>query len=466
MQRLVGWVLDVYADQRDGVVVWFACEDGTRHRLHQPFPTTFYAAGPFPRLRALWKYLTSLPASIQLERTTGEDLFSGPIDVLAATVRNAFEFQRVFRRVNAAFPELEYYDADIPISIRYAARQEMFPLVLCEVVIDHSGKIHETTPIENRWDIELSTPALRVLTMRPNVDPHHRAPTHIELGFNRETYTLRLRPERALLISLRAMIKRFDPDLIHTYWGDTWMFPHVFELAEKHDFNFNPNRDQTRTPLRRQEGSYFTYGQVVYRGHQVHLFGRWHIDAMNAVMYGEHGYVGVFEQARVSSLPVQTTARRSPGAGIMALQFITALKRGVLIPFHKQEAEKPKSVLGLMRADRGGMVYKPTTGLHENVAQLDFDSMYPSIMVAFNVSPETVLIDSDDADIVPELGISIDQSKRGIVSETLQPLLYKRLEIKKMLLDLSRHDCRRAPLEARSSALKWLLVVSFGYLEY
>ncbi len=41
-------------------------------------------------------------------------------------------------------------------------------------------------------------------------------------------------------------------------------------------------------------------------------------------------------------------------------------------------------------ADKGGLVYTPIVGLHEHVAELDFSAMYPSIMVRFNLSPETV----------------------------------------------------------------------------
>ena len=46
MAELTGWLLDLYEDPRDGVVLWLIGADGTRHRLHQTFPVTFYAAGP------------------------------------------------------------------------------------------------------------------------------------------------------------------------------------------------------------------------------------------------------------------------------------------------------------------------------------------------------------------------------------------------------------------------------------
>jgi DNA polymerase-2 len=93
---------------------------------------------------------------------------------------------------------------------------------------------------------------------------------------------------------------------------------------------------------------------------------------------------GVFELSRVTSLPVQSVARLSPGSGISAMQMLTALREGVLVPWHKQQAERPKTALELLRADQGGLVYQPVIGLHKDVAEIDFVSMYPSIMVRFS----------------------------------------------------------------------------------
>ncbi len=139
------------------------------------------------------------------------------------------------------------------------------------------------------------------------------------------------------------------------------------------------------------ERSYFAYGQVIHRGQQLLLFGRWHIDAYNAVFFHDYGLEGVLELARVTALPAQNVARVSPGTGISAMQILTALRDGILVPWHKQQAESPKTALDLLHADQGGLVYQPTIGLHRDVAEIDFISMYPSIMAHFNISPETVI---------------------------------------------------------------------------
>ena len=111
----------------------------------------------------------------------------------------------------------------------------------------------------------------------------------------------------------------------------------------------------------REERSYFSYGQMVYRGQQVHLFGRWHIDHRNAMLWDDYGLEGVLEPARVTGLPVQVSARNSPGGGISAMQMLTALQAahaggGILVPWHKQQVERPKTALDLLqRSGRAGL---------------------------------------------------------------------------------------------------------------
>jgi len=462
-----GWLLDLYEDREDGLVLWLLGEDGLRYRLRQSFPITFYAAGPFPRLRQLWRYLQARPVALELGRTQKRDLFAGLLDVLDVQVCSPALQASLFLDLSRRFPDLDYYNADIPITVRYAAQHEIFPLSYCRVTADKTGMIQQITPLDSRWDLDPSPPPLRILTLEPDVDPSHAEPRSLQVRCERTNIQLSIKPLKRLLVLLQALLKRHDPDIIVTNWGDTWLFPTLLDACQQNGYaHFNPNRDRRRRVLLRQENSYFTYGQVVYRGRQVHLFGRYHIDQWNAMMYGQYGLEGVFEQARVTGLPVQEVARKSPGAGITAMQMLVALREGVLIPFHKQQAEHFKSAADLMRSDRGGLVYQPLVGLHHQVAEIDFVSMYPSIMVHFNISPESVGSPSANSQPVPELGIPVDQTRPGLVPKTLRPLLAKRIALKERLATLDRRDCRYGPLKARSDALKWLLVVCFGYLGY
>jgi DNA polymerase II len=474
MAELTGWLLDLYTDPQAGIVLWLVGEDGERHRLTQDFPITFYAAGPASRLRLLWRFLQAQPEKAELKRSERRDVFSPqPVTVLEVKVDQPAAQVSLFQRAAQAFPELIFYDADLPISIYHAAAYNTFPLAHCRVEADEQGRVRALEVLDTPWDLDPDPPPLRLLALEPDVDPAHATPTSLFVRSMRRSYQLSLDHPRPLLVNLNAILQRHDPDVLLTAWGDTWLLPHLLDLANHWHIPLPLNREPGREVVRRAERTYFSYGRVIYRGRQVHLFGRWHIDGCNAMLFHEYGLEGVYELARVTSLSGQSVARLSPGSGISAMQMVTAMRLGIMVPWHKQQAERPKSALELMHADQGGLVYQPLIGLHRDVAEVDFISMYPSIMRHFNISPETVFEpktqgEEQNAKLerVSELGLWVDQETAGLIPQTLAPLLDKRLELKLRLASLPSWDPRRQTYKAQATAHKWLLVTCFGYLGY
>jgi len=464
---LTGWLLDIHEHAAEGVVIWLIGTDGERYRLRAQLPVTVYVAGSFQHLRQLWKYLSFQELDITLARVTRPDLFAGNLEVLAATLQNPVGARTAFFKWQHDFKHLTWYDADIPVPLRFAALHQVFPLAKVELVVDPNDWIKSITPLDSPWDLEPETPNMRTLKIHPDVDPARAVPQVITCQTPNKTIQLKLDPLRQFLVNFMAVLRREDPDILLTQYGDTWLFPLAREYCEEYEIDFfNPSRDPDLDMLQREARSYFTYGQTLYRGQQTYLFGRWHIDECNAMMYGDYGLAGVLEQARVTGLPVQEVARKSPGAGITALQIVKALQLNILIPYQKQQAETFKSARQLIAADRGGLVGPPIVGLHENVAEIDFVSMYPSIMVEYNISPETVGAHSQNATTIPELDIPIDLTREGFIPITLRPLVQKRVRLKQRMQGLDRRDYRYGLFKTRAQGLKWLLVVCFGYLGY
>lgn len=473
MIALQGWLLDVYAGSQAGVTLWLIGEDGQRHCLHQPFPVTFYAAGPPSRLRALWRYLQGCNTELTLARSERFDLFAGQTrPVLAVQIPNPDALPALFEQVAQDFPELNYFDADIPLPLRYAARHQLFPLARCQLLVDENHRVHEIRPLDSPWELDPVPPPLRLLQIELDADPARQPPRKLLLragsygGAAVANYQLNLQPERPLLVNLRAILARHDPDLLLTTWGDTWLLPHLLDRSSALGLPLPLNRDTSRRAAHHPERSYFSYGQIVYRGRQVHLFGRCHIDRGNAMLWDDYDLEGVMELARVTGLPLQTAARVSPGTGISAMQILTALRREVLVPWHKQQAERPKTALEMIASDQGGLVYQPLIGLHRDVGGIDFVSMYPGIMVRFNISPETVQGQRPPHQELTRIEQTAGQEKPGLIPSTLSPLLEKRLALKLRLAEMPRWDPRRRAFQARASAHKWLLVTCFGYLGY
>jgi DNA polymerase-2 len=126
------------------------------------------------------------------------------------------------------------------------------------------------------------------------------------------------------------------------------------------------------------------------------------------------------------------------------------------VPYQKQQAEKNKTALTLLLSDRGGIAYQPIIGLHKEVGEIDFVSMYPSIMVKCNISPETHPTGLKERSDEPP----------GLIPRTLAPLLQKRIDMKFFLESLEDWDPRKKVYQSQVSAHKWLLVTCFGYLGY
>ena len=462
MKEYIGWLFDLYA-HKQGIVLWLAGEDKKPHSFTQPFQITFYVGGPFHRLRQLWKFLKDKPVS--LSRTQRKDLHEGIKDVLEVSVIHPSSFDELFREINQRFPDLLYYDTDIPLILRYAAEYSVFPLGRCEVKVKQGWEISTITPLDTPWELDPELPDLRVLYLRPDTNPSHARPEYLFVNFNQFKYELALNEPRKLLFCLNGILRQYDPDVILTSYGDTWLFSHLEEISAETKIPFNPNRDLAQSIRRKKEISFVNYGQAHYRGEQVHLFGRWHIDDQNCMTFGDYALMGAIEQARVTGLPVQEIARRSPGAGIAAMQTLTALKRSILVPYQQQKGEVPKTYNQLVVSDRGGLVFEPLHGVFPHVAIIDFISMYPSIIAEYNISPETVGVEEEDAFAIPEMGIKIS-SRQGLIPIALRPMVEKRVRIKQFLKVMKENDTRYFRYKAYKNALKWLCVVAYGRLGF
>ena len=66
------------------------------------------------------------------------------------------------------------------------------------------------------------------------------------------------------------------------------------------------------------------------------------------------------------------------------------MEDGVLVPWKKNRAEDVKNGKDLLLADRGGLYLDPVPGVHRDVFELDFTSLFPSIIATRNISPETM----------------------------------------------------------------------------
>lgn len=453
------------------MVVWLLGEDGTRHRLLDPFVPTCYLAAPATLLNQITRWLCR--ASCRIDQRVVERYELGalrPLRVLEVAIHSPAQFIPLTRRLIETFPEAQFFHVDVPLPQRYFYDRHLFPLASCEADVTKDGRILAIQPLESPWDTDYLLPPLTVMELSPENDspnPNHGGRGALIVRIDGDERILE-GDNADVVRRLHQLLTRHDPDLLLTDWGDSYLLPRLIAMAQQLRLPLALNRDGGRPIGSREARSYFSYGRIVSHAGARTLSGRLHLDRRNSFALAHTGLAGLIEQARVAKVDLQQMARTTTGTGITSMQLETACRDGILIPYRKQEPEAFKSALDLLHADQGGLVFAPIIGYHEQVGELDFSSMYPSIMVRFNVSPETVncrCCRDESAARVPEIGHHTCRHRQGLVPRTLAPLLDKRARYKRLMAATS-NVAARATLDQRQSALKWLLVVSFGYLGY
>jgi DNA polymerase I len=243
-----------------------------------------------------------------------------------------------------------------------------------------------------------------------------------------------------VLADLFCLVRSLDPDVILMPDADTWM-PRIKKEAQQQGLAmpFSRNGKYRQMDAR----SYWSYGRVEHKESALIPDGRILIDTEQSFVYQEGGLLGVLMAARLSGLPPNLASRFTPGTLISSYEVYEAVKRGIAVPFRKSDPEMIRHISLLQAADRGGMMFQPVPGIYENVEEIDFTSMYPSIIVLANLSPETIG----------------NSCRAGFLPAALQPLLDLRITTKR----LKKTDPRFAGID---SILKWMLVTCFGYTGY
>lgn len=392
-------------------------------------------------------------------------------------------------------------EADIPFAYRYLIDRDL----ACLDGIRIEGKEIEgklrSYEIEKVERVSREIPDLRILAFDCEMlstfgmpDPEKDPIVVISVKWNDEKEEVLQGSERAIIQEFVRLIKEVDPDVIVGYNQDAFDWPYIRKRAEKLKIPLNIGRDGssitfkggrpkiagrlnvdlydiamriTEVKIKKLENIAEFLGAKVdiedieakdvskyWEKDREKVFAHARRDVIHTFMIAKELLPMHYELARLIRLPLDDVSRMGRGRQVDWLLLSEARKLGEIAP---NAGEAP------MESYEGAFVIEPERGLHENVAELDFASMYPSIMIAYNVSPDTLASDGE-CFIAPEVGYKFRKCPDGFFRRILKMLIEKRREIKSEMKKISEDDPRYRLLDIKQQTLKILTNSFYGYM--
>lgn len=398
-----------------------------------------------------------------------------------ATLCKNLKLANIIERMNG-YKDFRLYNVDLLPEQQYFFEHDIFPLGFFKITNDSSVDLvwkstadtvdstDYSLPYFEKIHIKINFPKGKIVKLTDELNSI--SIVHYEDNNKDKSHIIDItdKSEKKILQELIKIVRDIDPDFIFTDDGDSFTFPYLIHRAELNQIELCLSRDNNKplTNPKRKGNSFVSYGRTYFKPSTIKLFGRIHIDKSNSFTIRTGSDLeGLFEISRLCRMPLHEASRASIGRCLTSLHLYNATKKDLLIPWKPLLNEHPKNMIQLFLADRGGLILEPQIGVHEKVAEFDFISLYPNIMLKRNISAETVSCNCcfDNPKFrVPELNFHIC-NKKGLIPESLKIVLEKRLRYKE-LKNKTSDPILKNIYDKRQSALKWMLVTSFGYLGF
>ncbi len=168
------------------------------------------------------------------------------------------------------------------------------------------------------------------------------------------------------------------------------------------------------------------------------------------------------EISKLVGLPIYEVTKMSTSQMVEWVLIREAVQRKMIIPNTPNEREVKKR---MMNGIEGAFVKQPERGLHERIAVCDFRSLYPSLIIAYNIDKTTYNKPCKDYNISPK-GHKFCKKPIGLIPKMLKEFIEKRIEIKKEMKKYKKGTPEYKFYYYRQWALKIIANSSYGYMVY
>jgi len=173
----------------------------------------------------------------------------------------------------------------------------------------------------------------------------------------------------------------------------------------------------------------------------------------------------IFSISKITYLLPFDTCRNTYSQLVEAYFLRNAFLENEIAPNRPKKEEL--EIRRLIAKYKGAIVFEPKVGINENIYVFDFRSLYPTIIIAHNISPETFNCEHKDCkeNKVPELNYHFCKINKGLIPKYLDFLIEERKKIKKKMKEEKNEEIRKI-LDNYQYALKIISNATYGYMGY
>lgn len=518
------------------IIVWGIDEHGhrvvARDKRFRPY---FYAVvDPEAQDRGLIEYiknsikrLSKLKSPITKVEEVDRKFLGRPVKALRVETLIP-EYVREYREDVAKISGVKaVLEADIRFSLRYMIDFDIHPCTWHRFKVVERGK-----PVGYRADLELEIldvldkeegkiqpPELRLLAFDIEVyNPKGAPKPHMDpviiismVSSNGRVEVLQAegKDDRRLIKEFVELVNGFDPDIIVGYNSNRFDWPYLIQRARHLGVKLDVTRKVYAEPSMSVYGHISILGRLnvdlydfveeltevkvksldevaEYLGvmkkserayvpwYEIHKY--WDEPALRPTLltYARDDAVATYgiaerflpfamQLSSITGLPLDQVGAASTALRLEWFLLRVARKRGELAPNRVEREYEPY---------KGAIVLEPKRGVHENVAVLDFSAMYPSIMIKYNIGPDTLVVGEESSCEVircyraPETNYLFLSEPPAFLREALETLVEARKRVREAMRAFPADSTQYKMLDARQRALKVLANACYGYMAW
>ncbi|MCX8152995.1 MAG: DNA polymerase II [Candidatus Bathyarchaeota archaeon] len=526
--KITFWLLDINSEVRDGVAelwLWGITENDERVLIiDRNFVCYFYAVikEGFEPAKVAEEISKAHNLSIVKLEAAPRRFFGKPVQTIKVYCRSPNEAARLAKAVREIEGVEMCLEDDVRFTMQYLVSNNVVPCSWHEVdaveaentIGVRADKIYTATStpkLLNRHDL----PALRILSFsmicysregspKPDRNPIVILSAATSSGEDKQFLAGEDKDDKPLLEQFLSYVKKFNPDIIAGYATNTVGWSYLKERSSKLGIKLCIDRACA-------EPHTSVYGHTSLTGIanlDLADFADEFPDIKVKTLQNLADYLGIMKTTQHPIIDdvdfadywdskqkrealktfAKENALRIKGATVALLDFAIQLSSLVGLPldhvmtaavgfrvewFFIKHAQKiselvPKRVEQPYKPYAGGIVLKPKAGLHTNIAVLDFKSMYPNIMITYNLSPDTYIPPSEPAPPsgifeAPEVKHKFRRQPAGFYKEVLSYLIDTRNEVRAKMKTLDPKSTEYQVLDARQKAVKVITNAAYGY---